>query len=197
MSKFNNYVLKYLLFSFPAIMGVIIWGTFQSQQEILNSDNAFVYIISEILSLHLIFWFVMLIYILFVLLLSPAFRNKLLLKLARIKDRDEREGYIIGQSSRFTFFSTLAVLVFFLFFSTVNITINKLPEGRAVDGKKHELSIGLSYQVFDNDKIKLPENDILFSTQSLPFTKQNILILLIICHLGTFYYSSKKMKVEE
>jgi len=187
MKKINNYVLKYLLFSFPLVLVVFF-----------ASQIGFVGIVWEILAWHMILWFVMLIYALFALLFSPALRDGLLSKLARIKERDERESHIIGKSSRFTFFSTLALLVFFLFFATVNITMSRLPAEHSVNGKKHELSIGLSYRIFENGHKEAQKTNVIFSTQSsLPFTHQNMLVLIIIWHLGTFYYSSRRMQLKE
>ena len=104
MKKVNNYVLKYLLFSFPLVLVVV----FVSQTGI---DG----IVWEILAWHMIFWFAMLSYALFALLFSPSLRDRLLSKLARIKERDERESHIIGKSSRFTFFQPLRCLCFFVF----------------------------------------------------------------------------------
>jgi hypothetical protein len=193
MNKLNNFILKYLMYASPAVLTMLIWGSIQSQQEVLELNNAFAYFIWNLFSTHLVIWFLVLIYTLFVLLFSPAFRNRILFRLARIKERDERENYIIAQSGRFTFFATLALLVFLLFFSTVDITVSKLPEGKWVDGHKHELSIGLAYRIFDNKNNDAPKRDIVFSTQSFPFSTQNIIILIILWHLGTFYYSSRKM----
>jgi hypothetical protein len=196
MKKFNIYIFKYLLFSFPAV--VIVFITSQTRPEVQNITSLFISIIWEILVWHMILWFIILIYALFVLLFSPALRNSLLAKLSRIKERDEREAFIIGRSSRFTFFSTFALLVFFLFFATVNITISKLPVEQRINGKKHQLSIGLAYKFFEDSNKEIQNRNVIFSTQSsLPFTRQNMLILIIIWHIGSFYYSSKKMQIKE
>jgi hypothetical protein len=187
MKKFNNYVLKYLLFSFPLVLVVFF-----------VSQTGFVGIVWEILVWHMILWFMVLVYALCALLVSPHLRDRFLSKLARIKERDERESHIIGKSSRFTFFSTLALLMFFLFFATVNITVSRLPVEQRVNGKKHQLSIGLSYRIFENDNKEAQKTNVIFSTQSsLPFTRQNMLVLIIIWHLGTFYYSSRRMQLKE
>ncbi len=196
MKKINNYIFKYLLFSFPLV--VIVFIKSQTRPEIQNVAGILTGIIWEILVWHMILWFFILIYALFALLLSPALRSSLLAKLARIKERDEREAFIIGRSSRFTFFSTFALLVFFLFFATVNITVSRLPVEQRINGKKHQLSIGFAYKLFEDSCKETSKSEIIFSTQSsLPFTRQNMLILIIIWHLGSFYYSSKKMQIKE
>jgi hypothetical protein len=88
--------------------------------------------------------------------------------------------------------------MFFLFFATVNITVSRLPVEQRVNGKKHQLSIGLSYRIFENDNKEAQKTNVIFSTQSsLPFTRQNMLVLIIIWHLGTFYYSSRRMQLKE
>jgi hypothetical protein len=187
MKKFNNYVLKYLLFSFPLVLVVF----FVSQTRFVN-------IVWEILVWHMIVWLIILVYALCALLVSPPLRDGLLSKLARIKERDERESHIIGKSSRFTFFSTLALLVFFLFFAIVNITVSRLPVEQRINGKKHQLTIGLTYRIFELGNEEEQKTNVIFSTQSsLPFTRQNMLVLIIVWHLGTFYYSSRRMQLKE
>lgn len=197
MKKLNDYFLKYLLLSSPLVMVLLIWSIFQGQQEIIANNNQLIYIIWEILSWNLILWFLIVIYILFALLFMPTFRNIFLVKLARIKNRDEREDCIIAQSTKFTFFSTIALLFLLLFFSLINITIRKLPEGQMVNGRKHELSINLSYEIYKKNNSAEQDGSIIFSTKFLPLTNQNILLLIIIWHLGTFYYFSRKFQIEK
>ncbi len=196
MKKLNDYILKYIMFASPAVLAAVIWGALQSQKEVADC-GMFIYGIWQVLSFNLMIWFVALIYMIAALVVSSELRNKLLVRIARIKERDEREGYIIAQSSRFSFFSTLALLILLFFFTTVDISVSKLPEGERIDGHRHQLSIGLSYKIFETEKIQEQKKDVIFSTQSFPFTKQNMVLLVLFWHLGTFYYSSRKMQVKD
>ncbi len=199
MNRLNHLIPRYLAYSFPAVLIMFGWGFFQNQQEILGLNSKLIYIIWEILAFHLMLWLAVLIYFIFLLLLSPTFRDAFLARIIRIKERDEREILIIGRASRFTVLSTLALLVFLLFFSTINISVTRLPVEKAIDGKRHSLSIGMSFLVFDKNVCKKNQdgsNDVLtYSTQSLLFSKQIMLLVVIVWHLGTFYYLSRRHRV--
>ena len=192
MNKIHQYMLKYLFFTIPAVILLIFWSFFQTQQEVLQNNNMFIYIFWEILSWHLIIWFLLLIYLLFVMLFSVQFRETFLIKLTSIKERDEREALVIEKSSRFTFFSTLAVLIVLLFFSLVNIKISKLPLGQVINGNKHQVTISASFDILKKNK---PNNkNVLFSTESSPISMQGVIIFIILWHVLSFFISSRKMR---
>lgn len=197
MNKVHGFLLKYLAFSSPAVLFLLVWGFLQNQQRVLEMNNRAVYVTNEILSWHLMVWFVLLIYILVALLIMPGFRDAVFARLARIRDRDERESHIIGRASRFSFFSTLALLVFLLFFATLNISVARIPADRAIDGKRHSLSIGLSFNMWEHGQEGDDAGNVVLSTDSLKFSKQIILIFLIAWHMGTFLYFSNKLKEQE
>lgn len=198
MKRLNNIIPKYLVFAFPTVLVMFAWGFFQDQQGVLSLNNRLVYAVWNALAFHLMLWLAVFIYFIFILLLSPSFRDEFLAKLVRIKERDERESQIIGRVGRFSFLSTLALLVFLLFFSTINVSVTRLPAERAVDGKRHSLSIGMSFLVFEKNACKNAQDrnpdTFTYSTQSLLFSKQVMLLALIAWHLGSFYYLSRKYR---
>jgi len=196
MKKMNDYILKYIVFASPVVLAAVIWGVLQGQKEV-SECGMFIYGIWQVLSFNLIIWFVALIYMVGALVVSSDLRNKLLLKIARIKERDEREAYIIAQSGRFSFFSTMALLILLFFFTTVNVSVSKLPEGEKIDGHRHRLSIELSYKFFETAEKEEQKKDVIFSTQPFPVTKQNIVLIVILWHLGAFYYASRKMQSKD
>ena len=91
MNKFNRVISKYLLFSFPAVIGIVLWGNLQSQAAIQGFLPAV--ILREILSLNIILWFIMLTYFVIALVISSELRNAFIKKVLRIKERDERESF--------------------------------------------------------------------------------------------------------
>lgn len=198
MNRLNRIIPKYLVLAFPAVLVMFVWGFFQDQQSVLGLDNRLVYAVWTALAFHLMLWLAVFIYFVFLMLLSPSFRDEFLAKLIGIKERDELESQIIGRAGRFSFLSTLALLVFLLFFSTINISVTRLPAEKAIDGKRHSLSVGMSFFVFDKNACKeAPEQDndaYAYSTQSLLLSRQVMLLALIIWHLGTFYYLSRKYR---
>ncbi len=195
MKRINRMLSRYVVYASPIVLAMFLWGLFQGQSQVLHEGGA-VYLAWELLSWHLIAWFVVLIYLLFALLFSTSFRDEVLAKIVRVRERDERESQIAGRSGRFTFFATLALLVFLFFFLTVEITVRKLPPDRAVDGKQRELSIGLSFEVLDRAAAP-PDEGIIFSTKSVPVSKQSMLMLIIAWHVGTFLYLSRRLQARE
>lgn len=191
MIKFNRIISKYLLFSFPAVIGIIIWGNVQTQAEISGFFPAVV--LREILSLNVLLWFILLTYFVIALVISSELRNRLLKKILRVKERDERESYIVGNAARFTFFSTLAVLICLLFFSIIDVRFNNIPEEKQINGKKHEISLSLHSNLFD-EKIESDDKST-FSVKAIPFSKETILMFLIIFHSASFFICIKRNRI--
>ncbi len=191
MNKFNRIISKYLLFSFPAVIGIVLWGNLQSQAAIEGFLPAV--ILREILSLNIILWFIMLTYFVIALVISSELRNAFIKKVLRIKERDERESFIVGNAARFTFFSTLAVLICLLFFSVIDVRFNKLPEERRIDGKKHEISLSLHSNLFEKKNESNSESS--FSIKAIPFSKETILMFLIIFHSASFFFHTKRNRI--
>lgn len=190
MNKFNRIISKYLLFSFPAVIGIVIWGNLQSQAASAGFLPAV--ILKEILSLNIILWFIMLTYFVIALVISSELRNAFIKKVLRIKERDERESYITANAARFTFFSTLAVMICLLFFSIIDVSLTKAPEEKQIDGKKHELSLGFKCELFD--KNYQPEERVV-SIRAVPFSKETILIFLIIVHSVFFIFGVRRYRI--
>ena len=191
MNRFNRITAKYLLISFPSVIGIVIWGNIQTQAEISSFFPAVV--LREILSLNILLWFILLTYFVIALVISSELRNKLLTKILRIKERDERESYIVGNAARFSFFSTLAVLICLLFFSIINVRFNRIPEDKQINGNKHEISLSLQSNLFDK---KMESDDkSTFSLKAIPFSKETILIFLIDFHCASFFIHIKKNRI--
>ncbi|MBP8081914.1 MAG: hypothetical protein KAZ87_01800 [Spirochaetes bacterium] len=191
MNRFNRIISKYLIFSFPAVIGIVIWGNVQCQAEISGFFPAVV--LREILSFNIILWFALLTYFVIALVISSELRNELLKKILRIKERDERESYIVGNAARFTFFSTLAVLICLLFFSIIDIRLNRIPEEKQIDGKQHEISLSLHSELFDK-KTESDDKSII-SIKAIPFSKEMILIFLIAFHSASFFFYIKRNRI--
>lgn len=182
---------KYLSYSFPFVIFVVIWGNFQSQEEIIKLNNTLVYYAWEVLSWNLMLWFVLFCYFLFSLLLSEKLRIAIFKKIGKIKERDEREQAIVNIAGKKSFFVTLAFLFFLFFFSMFSFEISRLPHGKTIDNHKHNVSIGLSFRIFDVNEAhiqKRPE-DVLVKYK-MPFSKEFILFLIILIYIITFYYST-------
>lgn len=193
MLRFNRSISKYLLFAFPAVLILIIWSSFQDQSEVMAMGSSTLYFIWEVFSLHLILWFIALIYFLFALIFSSAFREMLLARLARLRERDEREERITGLASKSAFLSTLAVLILLLFVSIVDVQITKLPKGQLIDGKSRTLSIGLGFNAFDfSGQEEIKKDGTIFSIHDVPLSKEGLIIAIILWQLASYHYFARK-----
>lgn len=176
-----------MLYSIPVIIFVGVWSSFQNEKEILELNNTFIYVVREITSWYFILWFIGLLYFMFALTFSPKMRNMLLIKLTRIKERDEREVLITGEISKKTFLATLWILIILLFVSILNIDIGKIPKDQVVNGKEHRISIGLHFKLIENRS----ETDSIFSVNGLPLSNQGLIFLLLLWQIGCYRYLSR------
>ncbi len=192
MTKRNMRIAKYLFYSFPAVLLLLVWGIFQNQRDVITMDNGLVYALWEILSWHLIIWFIAFIYILVASLVLPGFRDELLAKLAGIKERDERESLIVGKAGKSAFLSTLALLIFLLFLSTVEIRVSKLPPEKAINGKQHELSIGFAFRSVESEASIRAGGGHLVYFHGVPLSQSELILVIILWNMGWYYFFSRK-----
>lgn len=193
MRRFNRYIARYLLLAFPAVLAILTWGMFQSQQEVTLMHNGILKALREALSWHLILWFCMLVYFLAALLVSARLRDDILAKIARVRERDEREKQITGNASRFAFFSTLAMLIFLLFLNTVNVNMERLDPAQSFDGKTMRLSLGFSFGKLEINPPADPQKGVsILSVHKFPFSAESMILFLIVWHMGGFIAISRK-----
>src|SRR5688572_13049051 len=136
-----RYLQSYLVFALPFVLLTMLWSHFQSEPTILQSGSGFTRVMWEIFSWNLMLWFVLLFVFLLSLIFYPAARESTLKRLANIKERDERESLITGRAARKTYLSTLSLLIFLFFISTLNVDIKRVPEAQAVNGKTGVVNI--------------------------------------------------------
>ena len=193
MNKFNQLITTYLVYALTLVIPILIWAGLLLPNNKPTSELSIVIFLWEVLSVHFIFWFIVLIYFFFALLFSSSFRQSILTKLAGIKERDERESIIAGEASKSVFITMLAALIFLFFLSGVSINISKLPPEQIIDGKTKRLSIGFQFGMLDfrgyQDK---KNNGTLLTIHDLPLTKEGIIILMIILQIGSYHFFTRK-----
>jgi len=193
MNRIIRITVKYLIYSFPAVVLLFLWGMLQTKIDISWAEHGAVKALIEVLSWQLILWFIVLIVFLFALTISPRLRNESLARLSGMKERDERESVIAGRSARFSYLATLALMTALFFFSVVNITVVRIPDEKAVDGKHHSLSIGMGFDLVEDRPEEAVNKDLtIFSTYNLPLSKEAVLLILIIWHVGAYQSFSRK-----
>ena len=127
------------------------------------------------------------------MLFFSQFRTRILTSLTGTKERDEREVFISGMASKGTFLATLSLLIFLLFLSGFHYKIShkiKDPGENSTNSYTRTSSIGYNFEFFEKEDKKIltkdkPQSHIYF--EGLPLSKQGILLLLIIFHLGSYH----------
>lgn len=193
MTKFIRCIQNYLLYSLPLVLICMAWGTFHPESEILKGASLFTKALWEILSWNLMLWFAVLVLFLILLVIIPDVRERTLIRLANIKERDEREQYITGKASRTAFISTLSLLILLLFFSIFSLNIYKVPESKAINGKRGTVAIGLQFNLLEKARVETNSaGQVLFESKDIPFSKSAILLGLIIWQLVVFNISARR-----
>ncbi len=186
-------IQNYLLFSLPFVIICMIWNTISPEKEILLNPTIFTKIAWEMLSWNLMVWFAVLILFLFMIVIVPSTRESTLKRLANINERDEREEQITGRASRMTYISTLSIMLLFLFLSMFTINIYRAPEAEAINGKRGNVSIGLSLNLLDEPKVESDTTgEVIFESNDIPLSKSAIILILIAWQLLAFNISARR-----
>ncbi len=193
--KINLFISKYLAFSTPLSIGYVIWFiSLTSNGKIYEVPDT---VLWNILSYQMLIWFVLLIYFIVSLVFWGQFREKILTTATFSKERDERESFISGRASKATFYSTLAILIFFFFLSGFHIQLYRLPKEEGIFGKKMSLSIGYSIDFLKTDKPKLinfdeANSEKVFVMEGVPFTQGSLLLFIMLYHLTSYHLFTRK-----
>ena len=193
MNRFYRTLQNYLLYASPFVLICMIWSPFQEGTPPAGT-SLFVKGLWEIFSWNLMLWFAALGVFFTFMIFNAGAREKTLRRIANLNERDEREEYITGKASRTVYISTLSVLIFLLFLSTVTFNIERLPQNQAVQGKTGVVNIGVKFDFFDTAKIEREnkETAVLFEHKDLPLSKTGIIFILLIWQLATFNLQARK-----
>lgn len=212
MSRFlrvNKWVGRYLLLASPLVLAVIVWGTFATGLEGGPPPRFASTVIQgawDLLGVHLLAWLATLLYFFVMLVVSPALRDAVLTRLAGIRERDEREELIVGQAARASWLSTLALLVFLLLVSGLQVQVRELPMEQQQPGARREVSIGyvIQLRVVSNRRgaavsrpaaessVQAPAG-VLFSYSGVPLTSSALLLILLCWHVLSFHLFSRRV----
>lgn len=192
MNKFFQTLHKYLLYSFPFVLLLMVWGSFQDQES-FQAQGVFFYYLYEILAWNLMLWFALLLVALLFLVFHSDFRHMTLRRVANLKEEDEREEEITGRAAKSSYVATMGVLIFLLFLSIFQFNVQKLAPEKAVDGKTKTINIGMKFNLFEESvKQEKEDEDIIVQSTDVPLTKTGILILLLLWQWVTYNFQIRK-----
>lgn len=194
MNKTFRYVQSYLILGLPLVIALMVWNTIYTQEEIFSHNSIIQKILFNALVVNIFAWFITLIAFLITLVACPSAREKTLMRLANLKERDEREEYITGKASRATYLSMISVMILFLFFSLFSVDLRKTP--KEANGQHNlSISLGVHFTLLDSPTInKTP--DVLFESRDIPLSKSAIILFFICWQLAVFNITARRIKDE-
>ena len=187
MEKFNHYVIQFLKYASPIVVFTVV-------SELLGYKyDGF---IGEVTGWTMIVWCASLIYIFFAIAFSEPLKNKLVRRLAGIKENDEREVQITGNVSKKVFISMMGVFILLLFLSALRVHVYRGTEAEFGEGKKGAIKLGMGMSVVKPKIADVDPEDAnrtyMIKYDGLPLSADGVLLLVIALQLGGFYYFSRK-----
>ena len=187
LSRFDKILISYFLYMSPIIIGFMIWATIKGFDNMKTNGLGW-----DIFGWLFIAWILDLLYIITKMLFSTTMRLNVMTKLAGLKERDEREVEVAGNAAKFSFLSTLALLIFLFIFSVTNLTITKHPKNEK--GKQGRAEIGFALKTHDDSAlVHTKENDVeTFAYKGFPLTKPMIILILIFWQIGSYQLVARR-----
>lgn len=185
LNVFDKWSFRYLVYLSPLIIGFMIWAVVTNFQ-----DKDGVGLGWEIFGWLFILWTIDLAYIVTKMLFSSSMRNAIMSKLAGLKERDERESVVAGNAAKFSFLSTLALLIFMFVFSITTLTVRK----DAPTYKHGKGSIGFGGTAVDKEAWTHEKNEVseVFAYKGIPLTKPTLILILIFWQIGSYHLVARR-----
>ncbi|MBT4790579.1 MAG: hypothetical protein HON90_03330 [Halobacteriovoraceae bacterium] len=195
MNKFDRFFIKYVIYSLPAVIAILIWGSIGEPDQLALSKGATRFF-WDTLGWIFMLWIVISFYLSLRTVISRTFRDAFLSKVTRVKERDEREKEISGNAAKFSFFSTLAVLFLFLFLSLFTVTIGRYPKKEISQDKTGYISLGMKFEPYSVEKSKTETTDkegkVIVNYSDLPLSNAGLLLILILWQIGGYHLVARK-----
>ncbi|MEN6414252.1 MAG: hypothetical protein ABFC84_16055 [Veillonellales bacterium] len=195
MKKIDTVLLKIFLYEVPILMlyfiSLFIFGLEKAAQS-----NVYAKVWYDFGGL-IVFgsWMVISLFLSVRLMISAAFREKVLSKITFLKERDEREIILTGQAAKTTMLTTLAVLIFLFGLSCFQVSVYHVPPEQVVDGKSNVLALGLNLDLASNsqcdDSKNIDRKDIV-SYRGLPISNSLVILGLIGWQVASYNYLMRR-----
>lgn len=191
MKKIDQILIKVFIWGAPLVLVVAIIGSVFGPDNLRKNYQ----LINDISGLIFGFWFIAAFYFAIRILVSSEFRERILLKIAKFKEQDEREEKISASSLRTTFLANMAILIFVLILSTLNVSAYRVPESQAVNGKRGTISLGFNFSFIEetSKQKNADDREYMFNYAGLPIKVQGIVLLLLLWNLGSYQYSVRRL----
>ena len=195
MNKIDKILIKFALLALPFIGLLLIWGTI-SDPNMVSLSEGNLRTLWDVLGWVLMAWIVVSFYLSIKTVFSSKFRNLFLTKVTHVNERDEREVEISQSAAKFSYFSTLAVLLLLLFLSLFTIEVGKYPKREVQKDKKGYISIGMNFKSLNLDETTKRKKDdkgrIIVQYTGLPMTHGGMLLFIILWKLGSYHLTVRR-----
>jgi len=198
MSKIDKIIMYFLISMIPFILILLAWGTIDDPGR-LSISEGLTRFFWDFLGWIFMSWILCSLYFVMKMVMKRSFRDPILGKLAGVRERDERESIISGEAAKFSFLSTIAMILFLLFLSIFTVSIGKYPRNLDNHGKKGYISIGVNFYPFAINSVKkktVVENLKLVSYTGIPLSKPGIIILVLLWMLCSYRLSIYRKTAE-
>lgn len=192
MKSLDFKVLKVFLLSLPIVILLAVLSM-RIDPSRLNDGSIYDHY-NTLMGVVFATWMLISLFLSLRLLFSSKFRSEALSRLSFFRERDEREVMISAKATRNSFLTTLALLIFMLGLSMMEVAVFRVPEELATNGKTGTLSLGLKVNFFLNEvkQVATPSSQDYFRYSGLPLSNFAILMVLILWQLGSYNYFMRR-----
>jgi len=186
MKQVSQILTKTFIYLLPFAVAVIFCSQFDFMESIVKFPNLVL-----LLAVVMMAWLVAGIYFFLALTFNSHYRERTLVKLANIRERDEREERIVGHASRQTFLIMLAVLISLFALSTVRYDFTQ----KTADDSTRSITIG-HFSLFDLKPEMVTSNhggvEHQYQSYSIPLSKTGLLLLMVGVQLAAFKLTARR-----
>lgn len=196
MKRFDSILLKVFLYGLPALAALAVF-TYLYSTGVVSHDTGYARLMNSFAGLVFAMWMTLSIYLSVRLMFSGPFREQVIAKITFMRERDERESILTGKATKATFLTSLAILIFLFCLSCFQVSIYRVPQDKAVDGKTGFVSLGLGFSLLQHEKQDIAEDTIpkenIFTYRGLPISSESIILILILWQIISYNYSIRRL----
>lgn len=193
MKKINTVVIIYFLIGLPLVVSSAFFKLGDTFFD-MAGKGGFWGSLNSFIGATFGLWIISTFYLGFALISSAKFREELVARIIRLKQRDEREVFSAGTAAKKTFFMSVAAISFLFVVSLVHLQIENIPANQVKeDGHHHIIKMGFGFLPWTPAKYEPPivDPNVVYNFQ-LPLTTTGTLLFLLVWQFGSFYWYSHK-----
>ncbi len=193
MKTIDKLVLKVFLYGLPIAILMALGASFFNA-ETIGSQPGYLQALYNFSGLVFGLWMSFSLYLSGRLIFSKVFRETVLTKLTFFKEQDEREVLLSARATKTSFLTTLAILICLLCLSIFQVSIDRLPPDKAIDGKTGTISLGVSLSLSDPGKaekemVSGDSSQNYFVYSGVPVSKTAIILFLILWQIVSYNFT--------